>query len=393
MARIPLLHRDVKMPAPPPVPEAEDVEAMAREISSIPELDAADLPEPGNGGGLLDDEDLPSFGAARPRTSSEASFDPDLESAASFPVPKMPSIPPIPIPPVARFSETAAEPEAADSPAEEPTPAFDAAPESTDPEADAPAEAPAETASGDGSWLESNDYSLVDTSSFQAERDEEVRRHEEEIRRHEEELRRHEDAVRRHEEALSDIDRRVRETKTFEEQSFRNLLVAEGAALKEAVLLTLSYLGWGKVVDVDQYWKKVIRSKEEDLWLLEAGAGNVEVAMRKDRLVLILVRSGETGAADADCALLQTYKARRMQEFDNTKMKAVLIGNYHRAVDPRRRGSSFSELQSEEAKKDGNGLLTTFELFRAVKAEKDGLAQKQDLRRRLEEQTGTIELV
>ena len=143
-------------------------------------------------------------------------------------------------------------------------------------------------------------------------------------------------------------------------------------------------------MDVDEYWKKVIRDKEEDVWLIESEGPSVEVSLHKGELLLILVRSGKAWATDDEFALLQKYKGRRMQEFDNTKMKAVLIGNYFSAVDARTRGNPFSAVQVEEATKDGNGLLTTYELFKAVKAEKEGRVTKETLLTQIKQKTGLI---
>lgn len=222
----------------------------------------------------------------------------------------------------------------------------------------------------DWSWLDGEAYAFPGLKGLYAEKDEELKRHAE---------------------ALADIDRRIHDMMTTEQEAFHDLLRAEGPDLKAAVVHALRYLGWGRVVDVDDYWKKVIRSKEEDIWLIDSEDQHVEVSMRKDPLILVLVRSGKAWATDDECLLLQKFKGRRMQEFDNTKMKALLIGNYFCRTEAGSRGNPFSPLQVEEAQKDGNGLLTTYELFRAVKAEKEGRAVKEDLRRELREKTGLIE--
>ncbi len=196
----------------------------------------------------------------------------------------------------------------------------------------------------------------------------------------------------RHEQALAEIDRQIREMKASGEEAFHDLLRAEGPPLKKAVLHALEYLGWGRVVDVDEYWKKVIRNKEEDVWLIESTGPSVEVSLRKEDLILILVRGNKNWATDDECSLLQKFKGRRMQEFDNTKMKAVLIGNYFSATDPKARGNPFSAVQVDEALKDGNGLLTTYELFRAVKAEKEKRITKSSVRAQIREKGGLITL-
>jgi len=203
-------------------------------------------------------------------------------------------------------------------------------------------------------------------------------------------LARRQDEVRRHEQALREIEDSLKEARATEQESFNRLLKSEGPELSKAVVQALDYLGWGKVVDVDEYWKKVIRSKEEDIWLIEAGGAPVEVSLQREPLILVLVRGGTNWATDDECALLQKYKGRRMQEFDNTKMKAVIIGNYFLAQEAAARTSPFSPLQVEEAQKDANGLLTTFELFKAVKAEKEGKVRKEDIRGQLASKTGLI---
>jgi hypothetical protein len=195
---------------------------------------------------------------------------------------------------------------------------------------------------------------------------------------------------RRHEQALAALDGRIVEAKSGGQETFLKLLTAEGAELSKAVIHALRYLGWGRVVDVDEYWKKVIRNKEEDAWVIETAGPSVEASLRKEMLTLVLVRGGKAWAADDECALLQKYKGRRMQEFDNTKMKAVLIGNYFSAADPRARANPFSAVQVEEATKDGNGLLTTWDLFRAVKAEKEGRVTKDAIRAQVKQKTGLI---
>ena len=201
---------------------------------------------------------------------------------------------------------------------------------------------------------------------------------------------RREEEQKRFQEVLADYDRQIREMKAGGQQESLRLLTGEGAALKKAVIAAFRYLGWGRVVDVDEYWKKVIRSKEEDAWLIEPGDTPVEAAIRKGEVILVLVRAGKNWATDDECFLLQKYKGRRMQEFDNTRMKAVLVANYFSPVDPKDRANPFSAGQIEEAQKDGNGLVTTYSLFRAIKAEKENRISKDAIREQIRLKTGLI---
>ena len=218
-------------------------------------------------------------------------------------------------------------------------------------------------------WSESEDYAFPELKALVVRREEEKKRFEE---------------------VLADYDRQIREMKAGGHEEFLKLLTGEGAGLKKAVIAAFRYLGWGRVVDVDEYWKKVIRSKEEDAWLLEPGDTPVEAAIRKGEMVLVLVRAGKNWSTDDECLLLQKFKGRRMQEFDNTRMKSVLVGNYFSAVDPKTRGNPFSAGQIEEAQKDGNGLIATYELFRAIKAEKENRISKDAIREQIRQKTGLI---
>jgi hypothetical protein len=192
------------------------------------------------------------------------------------------------------------------------------------------------------------------------------------------------------EETLADYDRQIKDLKAGGQEEFHRLLSGEGAVLKNAVIHALRYLGWGRVVDVDQYWKKTIRNKEEDAWVIDPPDMAVEAGLRKGELVIILARGGKNWATDDECALLQKFKGRRMQEFDNTRMKAVLVGNYFSAAEAKGRPNPFSAAQIEEAQKDGNGLVTTYELFRAIKAEKEGRVSKDAIREQIRRKTGLI---
>jgi hypothetical protein len=227
-------------------------------------------------------------------------------------------------------------------------------------------EVPVEAPAG---WIEAEDYAFPELKVLVAKRDEEKRRFEE---------------------ALAEYDRQIKELKSGGQEEFHRLLDGDGPALKKAVINAFRYLGWGRVVDVAEYWKKTIRDREEDAWIIEPSDMAVEAGLRKGELVIVLVRGGRNWAADDECALLQKFKGRRMQEFDNTRMKAVLVGNYFSTAEAKSRPNPFSAAQIEEAQKDGNGLLTTYELFRAVKAEKENRVSKDALRDQVKLKTGLI---
>jgi hypothetical protein len=219
-------------------------------------------------------------------------------------------------------------------------------------------------------WIEKEEYLFPEIKKLYLQKEEERRRYEEKIR---------------------EIDEQIKQIKNTEQEMFYRLLKAEGRELKEAVIHAFKYLGWGKVVDVDAYWKNVIRDKEEDIWLIESADQPIEVSLRKDFLMLVIVRSSKNWATDDDCILLQRYKGRRMQEFDNTKMKAMLVGNYFNQQEAKLRENPFSQFQIEEAEKDKNLLMTTYDLFKAIKAEKEGRISKEEIIRQLKEKSGLLQ--
>jgi hypothetical protein len=79
-----------------------------------------------------------------------------------------------------------------------------------------------------------------------------------------------------------------------------------------------------------------------------------------------------------------------MQEFDNTKIKALLVGNYYSRTEAKLRERPFTENHINEAAKDGNGLLTTYELFKAIKAEKEQKITKEAIREQIKSKVGLI---
>ncbi|MBC7362060.1 MAG: hypothetical protein H5U06_07250 [Candidatus Aminicenantes bacterium] len=219
-------------------------------------------------------------------------------------------------------------------------------------------------------WLDKEEYLFPEIKQLYLKKEEEKKKFEEKIR---------------------EIDEQIKILRATEQEAFNRLLKAEGKELKTAVVNAFKYLGWGKVIDVDEYWKNVIRDKEEDIWLIETTDQPTEVSLRKDFLILVVVRSSKNWATDDDCIMLQRFKGRRMQEFDNTKMKALLVGNYFNLQEAKLRNNPFSQFQIEEAEKDGNALLTTYELFKAIKAEKEGLITKEEIRRQIKEKVGLLQ--
>ena len=200
-----------------------------------------------------------------------------------------------------------------------------------------------------------------------------------------------EEARKKFEQAITKIDAKIEELKEKKQAPFQKMLIAEGDELVKSVVTALEYIGWKKVVNVSDYWKNVVRDREEDIWLLEDDSSPIEETIKTGYVFLVNVASGTEPAKDEDCTDLQKFKGRRMQEFNNTKMKSILIGNYFCDTEAKLRKNPFSEEQISDVEKDGNGVLTTYELFKAVKRLMENTIKKEEIKNQMQEQTGLIQ--
>jgi hypothetical protein len=200
-----------------------------------------------------------------------------------------------------------------------------------------------------------------------------------------------EEARKKFERAITKIDAKIEELKDKKQVPFQRTLIAQGKELVKSVVTALEYIGWKKVVNVNEYWKNVVRDKEEDIWLLEEDTGPIEETIKTGYVFLVNVAAGTEPAKDEDCSDLQKFKGRRMQEFNNTKMKSILIGNYFYDKEAMLRKNPYSEEQISDVEKDGNGVLTTYELFKAVKAIMENKIKKEEIQKQMQAQTGHIQ--
>ncbi len=200
-----------------------------------------------------------------------------------------------------------------------------------------------------------------------------------------------EEARKKFEQAITKIDAKIEELKEKKQAPFQRMLIAQGDELVKSVVTALAFIGWKKVINVNDYWKNVVRNKEEDIWLLEDDTCPIEETIKTDYVFLVNVTASSESAKDEDCAVLQKYKGRRMQEFNNTKMKSILIGNYFFDKEAKLRKNPFSEEQISDVEKDGNGVMTTYELFKAVKAIMENKIKKEEIQKQMQTQTGQIQ--
>lgn len=226
---------------------------------------------------------------------------------------------------------------------------------------------PAETG---GNWLEKEEYAFPGLQELYKEKEE---------------------ARKKFEQTVAKIDAKIEDLKEKKQAPFQKMLIAEGEELTKAVVRALEYVGWKRVVNVHEYWKNVVRDREEDIWLLEDDTSPIEETIKTDYVFLVNVKASTNPAKDDDCATLQKYKGRRMQEFNNTKMKSILIGNYYLDKEAKLRKNPYTEEQISDVEKDGNGVLTTHELFKAVKAIMENKIKKEEIQKQMQAQQGLIQ--
>lgn len=218
-------------------------------------------------------------------------------------------------------------------------------------------------------WLEKEDYAFPGLKELYREKEE---------------------ARQKFEQAITKIDAKIEDLKEKKQAPFQRMLIAQGDELTKSVVTALEYIGWKKVVNVHEYWKNVVRDKEEDIWLLEDDANPIEETIKTGYVFLVNLTASTKPAKDEDCSDLQKFKGRRMQEFNNTKMKSILIGNYFYDKEAKLRNNPYSEEQISDVEKDGNGVLSTYELFKAVKAVMENKIKKEEIQKQMQAQTGQI---
>jgi hypothetical protein len=233
-----------------------------------------------------------------------------------------------------------------------------------------PEEAEAPSSNNETNWLDREEYAFPGLQELYKEKEE---------------------ARKKFERTITKIDAKIEELKEKKQAPFQRTLITKGDELVKSVIAALEYIGWKKVVNVSEYWKNVVRDKEEDIWLLEDDASPIEETIKTGYVFLVNVKASNESAKDEDCAILQKFKGRRMQEFNNTKMKSILIGNYFYDQEAKLRKNPFSEEQISDVEKDGNGVLTTFDLFKAVKAIMEEKIKKEEIQKQMQTQTGHIQ--
>lgn len=156
-------------------------------------------------------------------------------------------------------------------------------------------------------------------------------------------------------ERLAEIDRQI--DKEREDSGFlHEILVASGDDLVTAVASSLEFIGFDKVINVDELQAEAGEElpRQEDLHILDASPA-----------LLIEVKGLAGLPREADSFQVVKYVNRRMKEWNSTDVQGLSIINHQRNLPglDRKGAEAFTSQQVEDAEENEFGLLTTWELF------------------------------
>lgn len=198
-------------------------------------------------------------------------------------------------------------------------------------------------------WLEEKEYSLPNTENLLKEKESLIKEYEEKIERKREEI----------------------EINHKKYECLHCLLTESGNELVKKVKVFLEWLGFENVKIMDEQDNRKIL--EEDL--------RVEI---EEGLLVIEVKGIGGTSTDAECSQIEKIKNRRARERNSFDVFGLYIVNHQRYRPPLiRENPPFKEQQIEDAKNDGRGLLTTWQLFNLYFSIKNECITKGEARKAL----------
>lgn len=157
-------------------------------------------------------------------------------------------------------------------------------------------------------------------------------------------------------------------SKKLEYNFLTGLLTTQGYGeiLENNVKKTLEYIGYKKVIDVD---KIVKGNRQDDLRILDDG-----------RFTVIEVKGHNGNPTEDDCQALLKYINRNMRAEERTDVHGILIVNHNKlkaSLD--RINPAFTEQQISDAIADKYTLVSTWELYKAVRLWQKELITFEDI--------------
>ena len=155
-----------------------------------------------------------------------------------------------------------------------------------------------------------------------------------------------------------------------------DLLTQTGPELVDTVELFLRWLEFPNVVNMDKNNPDLL---EEDL--------QIETS---DGMLVIEVKGISGTSTDNDCSQITKIKYRRAEKRGKFDVFGLYVVNHQRYLPPIERANPpFSDTQINDAKNDGRGLITTFDLFNLYFNVAAGYVSKENARSALF-QTGLV---
>ncbi len=130
---------------------------------------------------------------------------------------------------------------------------------------------------------------------------------------------------------------------------FKGLLFEQGAELEELVISSFRLFGF------ESFNRKVDDLEHDVVFSSEEGKGLAEIEGKDNDAIHISKLDQLNRAVDEDFELTENYP------------QGVLIGNHYRFTKPENRKEAFTEKVHIVASKKSFGLLTTYEIYKAVK--------------------------
>lgn len=197
------------------------------------------------------------------------------------------------------------------------------------------------------SWLNSEEYLLPETKKLI----EDKKKIEEEYKR-----------------KTKEIDNK--KTEVIEKFKFlTNILTAEGydSFLVDNVKEILNFIGYKNVVNVDEEVED--GNRQEDLRILD-----------KNRFDIVEVKGHKGNPTEDDCQAVVKYMSRQMREQDRRDIHGILVVNHNRILPPlERKNPAFTEAQIKDSIRDHYTLVSTWELYKAIRLFQEGIVGFEEI--------------
>lgn len=164
-----------------------------------------------------------------------------------------------------------------------------------------------------------------------------------------------EDLIREYNQKLENIEENI-SSLNKSNQFLTNILLSQGVDdfLVENVKKVLEYIGYTQVIDVDKF---VEGNKQEDLRILD-----------EDKFTVVEIKGHKGHPSEDDCQALYKYINRNKERERRFDVHGILIINHQRMIPPlEREDPGYTKEQIDDAKRDKYTLVTTWELFKAIR--------------------------